>query len=351
MVLLLLSIVRADLLEGWRDSLPDNAPNHFLINIQKDQVTGIQTFLHEHGVAAAQLYPMVKARLRRINEHIVRREDYQDSRARHLAAREFNLSWAEKQQADNRIIAGHWWRKSDHGRHLLSLESGLAETLGIRLNDTLSFEIGGERQDFRVSNLRTVDWDSFNINFFTLVPPDVLEGQPSSWVTSVYLSPQQRSSLASLVRSFPNVTVIDVATIMNRVRQVMDRVALAVEFIFIFTLLAGIVVLFAAIQAHQDERRFENAVLRTLGARRKALLQGLISEFVVLGAVAGLLAGLTATALAYILAAQVFHFSYHFNPLIIAVGLLSGIIVVGVAGVLGTRSVLNQAPLVTLRTG
>jgi len=221
--------------------------------------------------------------------------------------------------------------------------------LGIKRDDRMSFSINGDEQSFRVSNLREVDWDSFNINFFTVIPPGVLEHQPSSWVTSVYLTAEQKQYLSRLVREFPNVTIIDVAAIMSRVRQVMDRVALAVEFIFIFTLLAGIVVLFAAIQANQDERRYESAVLRTLGAQRKTLLRGLIAEFVTLGALAGLLAGMAATGLAYVLAAQVFHFSYQLNPAILVAGLCAGIIIVGSAGVLGTRSVLRQAPLVTLR--
>jgi len=351
MALLLLSIVRTDLLEGWRDNLPVDAPNHFLINVQKSQVDAVQQFLHEQGVTSAQLYPMVKARLQHINDHAVSREDYTDGRAQHLVAREFNLSWVAEQQADNRIVEGQWWGDADHGKRLMSLEQGLAKTLGIRIHDRLGFTLNGEEQVFEVSSLRAVDWDSFNINFFTVVPPSVLEDQPSSWVTSVYLSPSQRHILAPLVRSFPNVTVIDVATIMARVRHVMDRVALAVEFVFIFTLLAGLVVLFSAIQANQDERRHEGAILRALGAQRGILLWGQISEFTVLGAVAGLLAGVSATALAYVLAEKVFHFSYLFNPLVIVAGLLFGVVVVGVSGVLGTRSVLSQSPLVTLRAG
>jgi len=351
MVLLLLSIIRTDLLDGWRDSLPDQAPNHFLVNVQKDQADAVQAFLRGQGVTAARLYPMVKARLRRINGQTVQPEDYQDGRARHLVAREFNLSWAAEQQADNRVVAGKWWHESDQGRSLISLEKGLADTLGLAIDDRLIFSINGEEQGFEVSNLREVDWDSFNINFFTVVPPGVLEDQPSSWVTSIYLSPAQKSLLGPLVRQFPNITVIDVATIMARVRSVMDRVTLAVEFIFFFTLLAGIVVLFSAIQAHQGERRYESAILRTLGAQRGTLLQGLIAEFSMLGVVAGLLAGIAATALAYVLAEQVFHFTYQFNPLVIITGLISGVVVVGVSGVLGTRAVLRQAPLVTLRAG
>jgi putative ABC transport system permease protein len=234
---------------------------------------------------------------------------------------------------------------------LLSLEAELANTLGIKLHDTVSFDINGTLRQFTISNLREVDWDTFNINFFTVVPPGVLEKDPASWITSLYLKPEQKRQLSQLVKRFPNVTVIDVAVIMDKVRSIMNRVVLAVEFIFLFTLLAGLAVLYAAIQANQDERRFESAVLRTLGARKPVLLRGLIAEFITLGALAGLLAGLAATALAWVLAAQVFHFPYQFNPMIGLAGIGMGIAVVGIAGVLGTRTVLTQPPVVSLRQG
>ena len=351
MVLLLLSTVRNDLLNDWRHSLPADAPNHFLINVQPDQVAEIQKFFDQQGVHKPQLYPMVRARLMRINNRTVSTDDYESDRAKHMLTREFNLSWAAKPQVDNTIAAGKWWRESDYGKRLLSLEAKLADTLRIKLNDTVSFDINGTLRQFKISNLREVDWDTFNINFFTVVPPGVLEKDPASWVTSLYLNTEQKQQLSQLVKRFPNVTVIDVAAIMDRVRSIMDRVVLAVEFIFLFTILAGLAVLYAAIQANQDERRFENAVLRTLGARKPVLLRGLIAEFITLGALAGLLAGLAATALAWVLAAQVFHFAYQFNPIIGVVGIGMGIVVVGIAGVLGTRPVLTQPPVVSLRHG
>ena len=351
MVLLLLSTVRNDLLNDWRRSLPPDAPNHFLINVQPDQVAEIQAFFDQQGVATPRLYPMVRARLMRINDRPVTTDDYDSDRAKHLVTREFNLSWAARPQADNTIVAGKWWRASDYGKGLLSLEAKLADTLRIKLNDTLSFDINGTLRRFTISNLREVDWDTFNINFFTVVPPGVLEKDPASWVTSLYLSAEQKRQLGELVKRFPNVTVIDVAAIMDRVRSIMDRVVLAVEFIFLFTLLAGLAVLYAAIQANQDERRYESAVLRTLGARKPVLLRGLIAEFMTLGALAGLLAGLAATALAWVLAAQVFHFPYQINPIIGLAGVGIGIAIVGIAGVLGTRSVLTQPPVVSLRQG
>ena len=351
MVLLLLSTVRNDLLDDWSRSLPVDAPNHFLINVQPDQVAEIQAFFDQQGVHKPQLYPMVRARLMRINDRIVSTEDYQSDRAKHMVTREFNLSWAARPQVDNTIVAGKWWNETDHGKGLLSLEAKLANTLGIKLNDTVSFDINGTLRQFKISNLREVDWDTFNINFFTVVPPGVLENDPASWVTSLYLNEQQKRQLSRLVKRFPNVTVIDVAVIMDKVRSIMDRVVLAVEFIFLFTLLAGLAVLYAAIQANQDERRFESAVLRTLGARKPVLLRGLIAEFITLGALAGLLAGLAATALAWVLAVQVFHFPYQFNPLIGLAGIGVGIAIVGIAGVLGTRTVLTQPPVQTLRQG
>jgi putative ABC transport system permease protein len=294
---------------------------------------------------------MVRARLMRINDRMVSTNDYQSDRAKHMVTREFNLSWAAEPQVDNTIVAGQWWREADHGKSLLSLEAKLADTLGIQLHDTVSFDINGTLREFTISNLREVDWDTFNINFFTLVPPGVLEQDPASWVTSLYLNPEQKRQLSQLVKRFPNVTVIDVAVIMDKVRSIMDRVVLAVEFIFLFTLLAGLAVLYAAIQANQDERRFENAVLRTLGARKPVLLRGLIAEFITLGALAGLLAGLAASALAWVLSVQVFHFPYQFNPIIGLVGIGFGIAIVGIAGVLGTRTVLTQPPVVSLRQG
>ncbi len=351
MVMLLLSTVRSDLLDDWQRSLPDNAPNHFIINVQPDQVDGISRFFNERGVSNTKLYPMVRARLVEINGKPARTSDYDSERAKHMITREFNLSWAEHMQVDNALVAGAWWSRDDFGTPLLSMEDKLAQTLRLELNDVLGFDINGTVINYTISNLRSVDWDTFNINFFTVVPPGVLEDKPTNWVTSVYLDAGQRQQLGELVRQYPNITLIDVDTIMQRVRSIMDRVTLAVEFIFLFTILAGLAVLYAAIQANQDERRFENAVLRTLGARKRTLLLGLFAEFTTLGALSGLLAGLAATALASVLAQTIFKFEYQFDVSVALTGVLSGTLLVVVAGMLGTRSVLTHPPVRTLREG
>jgi putative ABC transport system permease protein len=351
MVLLLLSTVRSDLLDDWQGSLPHDAPNYFVINVQSDQVHEISEYFTSIGVNNSRLYPMVRARLIEVNGLKVDSSDYQSERAKRFVTREFNLSWAEELQQENEIVAGRWWSREDFGRPLLSLEAGLAETLNLQVGDVVSFDINGSMIDLTISNLRSVNWDTFNVNFFTVLPPGVLEDRPASWVTSVYLNAEQRQQLGKLVREFSNVTLIDIETIMQRVRGIIDRVSLAVEFIFLFTLLAGLAVLYAAIQSNQDERRFESAVLRTLGASRKTLMLGLFAEFSLLGALSGLLAGLAATSLAWLLAVFVFRFDYAFDIMVAITGFVSGILIVVSAGILGTRRVLTTPPVETLRQG
>jgi len=349
MVLLLLSLVRGDLLEGWRKTIPPEAPNHFLINIQPDQAQALGDFLVAHDTAAPGIYPMVRARLVAINGRRVEPEDFDDPRAQHLAQHEYNLSWAAQLRADNRVVSGRWWSADEHGQPLMSFEQELAATLGIKLGDVLTFDIAGSKLDIAVSNLRTVDWDTFNVNFFAILPPGVLNEYPATYVTSVYLSREGRRILTPMLERFPNVTVIDVDALLGKVREIMERVSLAVEYVFIFTLVAGLAVLYAAMQATQDERRYEMAVLRTLGAHRGQLLRGLVAEFLTLGLLAGVLAGVAASIIGYALAEFVFHFDYRLNLWVWLAGTACGAIGIGVAGTLGTRSVLHQPPAKTLR--
>jgi len=349
MVLLLLSTVRNDLINNWQRSLPENAANHFLINVQSNQVPSLELELAKLGVTEPTLYPMVRTRLMTINNKKLSTADYVSPRAKHLITREFNISWAEDLQQGNIITAGQWWTKDGFGVNQMSIEKGIAKTLKVKLYDTVGFDINGTIKHFKITSIRTVNWDTFDINFFTVVPPQVLDDSPSSWVTSFHLNQAQKNQIGIIVKKFPNITVLDVDIIMTRVRAIIDRVTLAVEFIFVFSLLAGLAVLFAAIQSYQDERRFENAILRTLGARKKVLLRGLIAEFITMGALSGFLAGLAATSIAYVLSEKVFHFAYQFDPMVGIIGIVSGIIIVGIAGVWGTYSVLTQPPLQTLR--
>lgn len=349
MALLLLTLVRGDLLGDWRDSLPDDAPNQFAINIQTEQLPALRAWFQDHGHAAPSLYPMVRGRLLRINEQEVRESDYQDPRAQRLATREFNLSWAERPQPGNQIVAGRWWNDSATSLPSLSVEQGIATTLGIKVGDTLTYRIAGQELTAPVTSLRTVEWESFQPNFFVLATPGLLDEFPVTWISSFRLAANQKDLLTDLVAQFPNLTIIDVEAVMAQVRAIMDRVSLAVEYVFAFTLLAGLMVLYAAIQSTQDERLREGAILRTLGASRSRLLLGVASEFVIIGVLAGLLAAIGATVAAYLIATQLLELEFSVRPLWWLAGMVGGGIGVGLAGTLGTRDVIRQAPLQTLR--
>ncbi len=349
MALLMLTLVRTDLLTSWRASLPADAPNHFLINIQPTEVAGVRDFLRERGLSSVELFPMVRGRLTAINSRAVGPDDYDNPRAKRLVEREFNLSWTDRLQEDNRILSGRWWDAGEQGQGIASVEIGLAKDLSIALNDTLRFQVAGQMLEAKVVSLRSVEWDSFRANFFVVFPSGVLDAYPATWITSFHLPTGQKPLLAELVRQYPSVTVLDVEALMSKVREIMDRVITAVEYVFLFTLAAGLVVLYAAIQATQDERRFESAVLRTLGARRAVVRQSLLAEFATLGLLAGVLAAAAATLLGYVLASQVFEFPYQWNPWVWLLGGGAGVLGVGLAGLLGARSALNQPPWRALR--
>lgn len=352
MVLLVLTLVRGDLLESWRATLPEDAPNHFLINIQTDEVEAVDAFLDRRlEVAVARLLPMVRGRLLAVNERPVSPGADPGKEDQPVVRREYNLSWAADLQEDNRILDGHWWRPEDHGQPLVSVEQGVAQRLGIALGDKLRFLIAGRELEVRVASLRSVEWDSFRANFFMIFPPGVLDDYPATWITAFHLPPERKPLLAELVRSFPSVTVIDLEAIMDKVREIIDRVTLAVEYVFLFTLLAGLTVLYAAIQATRDERLYESAMLRTLGARKAVILKSLAAEFALLGLLAGVLAALGASVLGYALAEFLFGFPYRGGGLLWLVGGAVGLAGVGAAGLLGARPVLRQPPMRTLREG
>ncbi|MFL6548002.1 MAG: ABC transporter permease [Povalibacter sp.] len=350
MVLLLLALVRDDLMQEWRASLPVDAPNHFMINIRPDQSQNVVQFMADHGLPTPHLVPMIRARLTGINSRDAASVKATDERGRDFMEREANLTWSRELQSDNRIVAGRWWPQNTTDPEV-SVESELAKSLGLKLGDELTYDIAGETVRARVTSFREVKWDSFRPNFFMVFSPGVLDAATGTLITSVHLSQQQRTMLSDFVRAFPEVVTIDLEAILNQVRSVMDKASLAVQYVFGFTLLAGITVLLAAIQATRDERRYESAMLRTLGASRLTVLQGVAAEFTTLGLLAGALASIGASVAGYFLATEVFSLKYSFDPMIWLVGLGAGALLVGVSGTLATRSVVNHPPVVTLRGG
>jgi len=349
MALILLTLVRADLLRTWRASLPVDAPNRFLVGIQPDQVQPIGEFFLDKGLAAPTLFPMVRGRLVAINGKPVSSRDYVEERARRLVDREFNLSWAQALQPGNAIVAGRWFDAGDAGKALLSVEEGIATTLGMKLGDELTYDIAGTRVSARISSLRKVDWDSFRVNFFVVAAPGVLEKFPVSYVTSLHLSAQRAALMDELVRRFPNLLVIDVAAILAQVQRMMEQVVQAVEFVFLFSIAAGLLVLFAALGSTHDERQFDAAVMRTLGASARQLRAVQAAEFAVIGALAGLLAALGATGIGFVLAEHVLNLPFKLNAWVWLTGLASGSAAVTVAGLIGTARVLRTPPMQVFR--
>ena len=346
MALLLLSLVRGEMLDEWRRSLPPDAPNFFLINVQPDEVSALTQILDQQQLTIDTLSPMVRGRLVELNGRSVTADDYVEPRARRLATREANLSFTSQQPSNNPLTAGNWWQPGEAG---WSVEQGIANTLGIKLGDKLKFKIAGLDVEGPVTSLRQVKWDDFHVNFFYLASPVLLEDYPATYITSFYLASNRRELLADIVRSFPSVTVIDVDALMTQVRGIMDHATLGIEYVFGFTVLAGLMVLFATLHATLDERRHETAILRTLGARRRTLVIGLVLEFALLGGLAGVLAAATATATAVLLAEQVFGFSFDGSAWIWLVGGGAGATIIAAAGYLSTHQVISQPPIQSLR--
>jgi putative ABC transport system permease protein len=349
MALVLLTLVRSDLLANWRQSLPADAPNRFLVNIQTDQSAPLRGFFADEGVAQPELFPMIRGRLVAINGRPVSSLDYSEERAKRLIDREFNLSFAARPQVDNVIVEGRWWTPAEHGRPMLSVEEGIARTLGIAMNDRLTYDIAGATLEAEVTSLRKVDWDSFRVNFFVVAPPGVLDAYPASYVTSFHLPAERSELMDRLVKRFPNLLVIDVTAVLGQVQRIMDQLVRAVEFVFLFGLLAGVVVLFAAINATHDEREYDAAVLRTMGASGRQMLAAQAAEFIAVGALAGLLAAIGASALGYALATRVLNVPYAIDPWVWLAGLAGGTLGVLIAGLLGTRRVLRTPPMQIFR--
>ena len=349
MVLLLLGVVRKDLLDTWQASLPANTPNHFLINIRSDQTDEFRLFFTGRGMIEPRLFPMIRARMTALNGTPIAELPLAGDRAQNFAEREQNLSWAADLQEDNKIVEGHWWNEGDRDRKLVSVATDYAEELGIKLGDVLSFDVAGEPLEAEVTSIREVQWDTFRPNFFLVFSPGALDGMVGTWLTALNLDEAGKRSLVELVRQFPSVSIFDIEAILNQVRQVGDRASLAVQYVFLFTLLAGITVLLAAIQSTRDERAYESAMLRTLGASRRVVLAGVATEFIALGVLAGLLAAIGASVGGWYLATELFNLEYRFDPAVWLIGIGAGAILVGGAGTLAARSVINQPPISTLR--
>jgi len=346
MALLVLAIARTDLVDEWRAQAPLRAPNRFIINIQPDQVEAVAARLRAAHIDEAPLEPMVRGRLVEIDGRKVGPENYEDARARALIDREFNLSYRTEPPAHNEIEQGRWFAPDARE---LSMEKGIAQRLDIRLGQTLRFDVAGQLVDARVTSIRSLNWNSMRVNFFVIMAPFLLRDAPQSFITSFFLPPERAGWIYGLVRDFPNLTVIDIDQVLGQVRGMLDQLIGAAQFLFVFALVAGVLVLYTALMSSHDERVQEAALLRALGASRRQLARAQRAEMVLLGSLSGVLAAIGASAISWGLARFVFDFDFVVHVWVLAAGVCGGVAAALLAGWAGTRGVLQTPPLTSLR--
>ncbi|CAN5589208.1 FtsX-like permease family protein [soil metagenome] len=347
LALVLLVLLRTDLIASWRQATPPDAPNRFVINVQPDQADAFRNSLRTAGVTRFDWYPMIRGRLEAINGEAVNLDRWTDARAKRLVDREFNLSNAAEMPSYNRLVGGKWTPDEADG---LSVEEGLAETLGLKLGDSLRFNIAGVLSEGRITSLRKVDWGSMHANFFVMFPRDKMPPELAATYIAAFRAPAEAGFDNKLSRDYPNVTNVNVSASLAQIQGVLDHVIRAVEFLFGFTLLAGLVVLFAAITATREARSREFAIMRALGASASLLRNVQRAELLGVGALAGLLASLAAVAVGWALARFVFEFSWTASPLVPVAGTVAGALLALSAGWLGLREVLRRPVVETLRT-
>ncbi len=345
----LIALLRGELLDTWQEQLPDNAPNHFVLNVlpaEKDAFAERIAALSSH---AAPLYPVVPGRLISINNEPVRQLVSKESQGERAIRRDLSLTWAADLPKDNHLVSGQWWTTGEaNDVPGVSVEVELAESLQLKLGDRLSFTIGGLTREANVTSLREVNWDSFQPNFYMIFEPDTLQGMPATYMTSFHLPPGKERELVELARAFPSVTLLQVEALLAQLRSILAQVSLAVEYVLLFVLAAGLAVLFAGLQATLDERIRQGALLRALGAERRLLLRARRAEFGLLGAASGLLAALGCELVSALLYHYAFDLRWQPHPWLLVLPLI-GALLVGGAGLIGTRRALNVSPLTVLR--
>ena len=356
LALMLLVLLRTDLISSWRQATPADAPNRFVINVQPDQGEAFQQALRDGGVKKFDWYPMIRGRLVAINGKDITPDNFDDDRAKRLVDREFNLSNSAEKPGHNEVIAGRW---TANEANALSVEEGLAKTLGLKLGDSLRFDIAGQTSEAKITSLRKVDWGSMHVNFFVMYPVAQLPAEVPVTFISAFRAPEAAVPVAgqarapsfdnALVKAFPNITNVDMSATLAQVQRVLDQVIRAVEFLFAFTLAAGLVVLFAAITATREERAREFAIMRAVGARASLLRQVQRAELAGVGLLAGFLASLVALAVGWGLARYVFDFSWTGSWAVPVLGSLAGAVLALSAGWWGLRAVLNTPVVETLR--
>ncbi|UQI32790.1 MULTISPECIES: ABC transporter permease [Pseudomonas] len=347
----LIALLRGELLDTWQNQLPKNAPNYFALNILPNDKQAFTDKLLELSAQSAPLYPVVPGRLISINGEPATEFVTKDSAGDRALQRDLSLTWAADLPQGNVVTAGTWWpQQPPDDVPGVSVEGKVAENLKIKLGDRLVFSVGGVNREAKVTSLREINWDNFQPNFFMIFQPGTLKDLPATYLTSFYLAPGHDQQIVDLSRAFPAVTILQVEALLEQLRSILAQVTLAVEYVLLFVLAAGMAVLFSGLQATLDERIRQGALLRALGAERPLLVKARRIEFGLLGAVSGLLAALGSELVSLVLYRYAFDLPWHPHPWLLVLPLL-GALLIGAAGVFGTRRALNASPLTVLREG
>ena len=308
MALLLVLLLRADFLSAWQGNISSDAPNRFMINVQEDQKQGLTQSLQNAGVSTPQFYPMIRGRLIEINGKDIKPNNYAEENARRLVDREFNLSYTEQLPLGNQLLAGKW---IEGDAPQISMETGIAKTLKLKMGDQLTFEVAGEKITAPITSLRKLDWGSMRVNFFVIMPAAQLQSLPQSWITSYYQSPKQESLDFQLSQTYPNLTIVDVSASFQQIQEVLNKLSSVLGLLLAFTIVAAILVLMSAIAATQDERYKNAALLKALGASRNTLANIANIELLMIGLLSGVLAGLASGIAAWALGRYVMEIQFN----------------------------------------
>jgi len=349
LVMILSMQVRNDLLTRWQEQLPAGSPNHFILNLFPEQRDAFEAALSSHGIVTNRLYPVARGRLVEINGQPVQDRVVRNSEGEQATQRELGLTWAADLPDGNQLRAGQWWQQTG-SEGQASVEQKLADSLGLKLGDRLGFSLGSSPLTATVTSFRSLHWGSLQPNFYVVLSPGTLDAYPVTYLTSLYLPPEDQTRINALVQHFPNLTPVDVGAVIRQLQGLVSQLAAALQYLLGFALLAGVLVLLATVTLTLDGRRSEAALLRTLGASRAVLVRSHLLEFGLLGLISGLIAALLSEAVLYALYTRLMDIPYQPNGPVLLFAPLCNALVLALLGRSGLKSVLTRPPLDVLRS-
>jgi putative ABC transport system permease protein len=347
--ILLIAVVKDELIGEWQAQLPDDIPNYFLVNIRSEDVGGVETFMRQRGIESSPPYALVRARLAQINSVDVDKIDFSDPRAAHSITHTFNVTYTDELPDQNEIVAGKWLAANDSPAQV-SVEQGMAERLELKPGDRLEMTVGSQRFEATVTSIRSVVWENFKPNFYLISNPELIESFPQTWLLSALIGDANKADLKQLLQRYPSITLLDISEIMVRVRAIVERASVALEFFFLFALASAVIVLLAAIQTGRHEREVESSLLRALSASTGQLYRVHVFEYTLMGVLIGFFSAAFASIAGWAISEYFFDIEFQLSARVWIYSLASACLVLTLAGTLVSRRVYNVSPMKVLRS-